>query len=113
LNGVPAPDFQLQDQNGQPVSLAQFHGQPVVLTFFDSVCPHAECSLMAQYLEWSAQFLGADSSRVAWVALSVNPWHDTPETARAFLTSHKVTLPVHYVLGSVDQMSALWKAYHM
>jgi protein SCO1/2 len=113
LDGVPAPAFQLQDQHGQTISLASLRGQPVVLTFFDSVCPHTDCSLMAQYLEWGAQFLGADSSHVAWVALSVNPWHDTPESAQAFLTTHSVTLPLHYLLGSVSTMSMLWSAYHM
>jgi thioredoxin-dependent peroxiredoxin len=32
--GQPAPEFTLSDQNGQPVSLAQFRGQPVVLYFY-------------------------------------------------------------------------------
>jgi peroxiredoxin Q/BCP len=32
--GQPAPDFTLSDQHGQPVSLAQFRGAPVVLYFY-------------------------------------------------------------------------------
>ncbi len=32
--GQPAPEFTLSDQNGQPVSLAQVRGQPVVLYFY-------------------------------------------------------------------------------
>ncbi len=32
--GQPAPDFSLSDQNGQPVTLAQFRGTPVVLYFY-------------------------------------------------------------------------------
>ena len=32
--GQPAPDFTLTDQHGQPVTLAQFRGAPVVLYFY-------------------------------------------------------------------------------
>ncbi|HEX6797636.1 MAG TPA: SCO family protein [Ktedonobacterales bacterium] len=113
LGGSPAPNFTLTDQHGATVSLAQFHGRPVVLTFFDSVCPHADCSIMAQYLNVTARDLGAQSSRFAWIALTVNPWHDTPTSATAFLQSRQVTVPMHYLLGTPDQMAPIWKDYHM
>ena len=32
--GQPAPEFNLSDQHGQPVSLSQFRGRPVVLYFY-------------------------------------------------------------------------------
>lgn len=32
--GTPAPDFTLPDANGQPVSLSDFRGRPVVLVFY-------------------------------------------------------------------------------
>jgi peroxiredoxin Q/BCP len=32
--GQPAPDFTLSDQHGQPVTLSQFRGKPVVLYFY-------------------------------------------------------------------------------
>jgi peroxiredoxin len=32
--GTPAPDFTLRDQTGQPVSLRDFRGKPVVLVFY-------------------------------------------------------------------------------
>jgi thioredoxin-dependent peroxiredoxin len=35
--GAEAPDFTLPDQEGEPVSLAEFRGRPVVLYFY----PHA------------------------------------------------------------------------
>jgi protein SCO1 len=113
LGGVPAPAFTLQDQTGATVSLNQFHGHPVVLTFFDSVCPHAECSLMAEYLNWTARDLGPHSAQVDWVALTVNPWHDTPALASTFLSVHQVTMRFHYLLGTPAQMAPLWSAYHM
>jgi protein SCO1/2 len=113
LGGIPAPEFSLTDQHGAPISLSQFRGRPVVLTFFDSVCPHADCSLMAQYINVTAKDLGAQSNRFGWVALTVNPWHDTPATTTAFLESRQVTVPMHYLLGSPEQMAPIWKDYHM
>lgn len=114
LNGVPAPDFTLTDQNGARVSLSGLRGRPVVVTFLDSVCPHADCSLMAQYLTWSAQALGAQPARqVAWVAISLNPWHDTPASVAAFLTSRQVSMTVRYLLGTPEQLAPIWQAYAM
>jgi protein SCO1/2 len=114
LNAVPAPDFTLTDQHGDSVSLGALRGRPVVLTFLDSVCPHADCSLMAEYLMWSAQTLGAHETRqVAWVAISLNPWHDTPVSVSAFLSSRQVSMPVFYLLGTPAQLAPIWQAYAM
>ncbi len=113
LRGTPAPPFTLHDQHGATISLGQFHGRPVVLTFFDSVCPHADCSLMAQYINWTASDLGAQTSEVAWVALSVDPWHDTPASATSFLSTRQVTIPMHYLLATPSQLAPIWQAYHM
>jgi protein SCO1/2 len=114
LNGAPAPDFTLTDQNGASVSLSALRGRPVVVTFLDSVCPHADCSLMAEYLTWSAQALGTRQTRqVAWVAISLDPWHDTPASVTAFLTSRQVTMPVRYLLGTPTQLAPIWQAYAM
>lgn len=113
LGGTPAPNFTLQDQNGATVSLDQLHGHPIVLTFFDSLCPHADCSLIAQYINWTARDLGAKSTDVNWVALTVNPWHDTTISVKDFLKAHQVTIPMHYLLGTPTQMQPLWNDYHM
>lgn len=114
LQGTPAPDFTLSDQHGTTLSLSQMRGHIVVLTFFDSLCPHADCSLMAQYLNATASDLGPQkTSQLDWVALTVNPWHDTPASATAFLTSRQVNWPVHYMLGTPSQMQPIWNAYHM
>jgi thioredoxin-dependent peroxiredoxin len=32
--GVEAPDFELPDQDGEPVRLSELRGQPVVLYFY-------------------------------------------------------------------------------
>ncbi|HLJ80226.1 MAG TPA: SCO family protein, partial [Ktedonobacterales bacterium] len=113
LGGSPAPAFSLRDQTGAAVSLDSLRGHPIVLTFFDSVCPHSDCSLMAQYLNWTAKDMGAQSADVNWVAISVDPWRDTPATATAFLQSRQVTMRFHFLLGTLPQLTPIWNAYHM
>ncbi|HEX9036196.1 MAG TPA: SCO family protein [Ktedonobacterales bacterium] len=113
LGGAAAPDFTLQDQTGATVTLASLKGRPTVFTFFDSVCPHTDCSLMAQYINVAAQSAGASANQVNWVALSLNPWHDTQQTASAFLKNQNVRLPLRYLLGSQAQLQPLWDAFHM
>lgn len=113
LGGIATPNFALKDPTGATVTLASLRGKPTILTFFDSVCPHTECSLMAQYLNITAQDMGADADKVNWVAISVNPWDDTPKTAKAFLSSHQVKVSMRYLLGSQDQLLPLWDLLHM
>jgi protein SCO1 len=113
LRGVAAPSFTLVDQSGARLSLAALHGHLVVLTFMDSVCTN-ECPITAQYLDMSAQLLGAkDTTSVVWLAISVDPWSDTSATARAFLAKNQVTMPLHFLLGSEATLRPLWQAYHI
>ena len=60
LGNVPAPDFRLTDQFGQPVSLSQFRGHPVIVTFLYTHCPDV-CPLIADKLHLSLVKLGSSS----------------------------------------------------
>ncbi len=113
LGATPVPAFSLTDQNGATVTLDSLKGRPTVFTFFDSVCPHADCPLIAHYLDLTAQNLGGDAGKVNWVALSLNPWHDTPQTVTAFINNQRLSLHLTYLLGTASQLQPLWDAFHM
>jgi len=113
LGGAAAPTFTLTDQTGATVTLDSLKGRPTVFTFFDSVCPHTDCSLMAQYLNFTAQDLGASASQVNWVALSIDPWHDTQQTVDAFISNQQMKVHLTYLMGSEAQLQPLWDAFHM
>src|SRR5438067_13499228 len=68
LGGVPAPDFRLTDQYGKSVSLSQFKGKPVVVTFLYTHCPD-QCPLTAEKLHAVMQSLGSDAQRVGVLAV--------------------------------------------
>jgi peroxiredoxin len=51
--GDPAPAFQTHDLNGQPVSMAAFQGNPVILRFWSVDCRYcrADTPIFNQYFE--------------------------------------------------------------
>jgi protein SCO1/2 len=111
LSGKPAPNFQLRDQSGTLITLDSLRGHPVVLTFLDATCT-SECPITAQYLNWTAQFLGPRAQDVVWLAMTVNPTN-TPAQASDFIAKNHVAIPVHVLLGTQQQLAPLWKAYYI
>ncbi len=110
LGGVPAPGFRLTDQFGKPVSLAQFAGKPVILTFMYTHCPTV-CPLMAEKLHTTMLDLGSAAQRVAVVAISVDPQRDTVAAALNFSRVHHMVNYWHFLVGTEAQLSPVWSAY--
>lgn len=75
-------DFQLTDQLGRPVSLADFKGQPWVADFIFTRCG-GPCPMMTRQMAWLADTLGAGVP-VRFASFSVDPDYDTPEVMRAY-----------------------------
>lgn len=110
LGSTPAPDFHLTDQFGKPISLAQFRGEPVVLTFMYTHCPDV-CPLTANKFHVVQTQLGKDAAHVTMMAVSVDPKNDTQAAALNFSDVHKLTNNWHFLIGSQDQLSPVWNAY--
>jgi len=110
LGSVPAPGFHLTDQAGQTISLAQFKGKPVVLTFFYTHCPDA-CPLTAEKLHQTMVALGSNAQKVGVIAISVDPKGDTPATALSFIQTHRLQGYLHYLLGTKAELSPVWSSY--
>jgi len=110
LGSTPAPDFRLTDQFGKQVSLSQFRGEPVVLTFMYTHCPDF-CPLTAEKLHQVQLLLGKDASHVVMLAVSIDPKGDTRAAALNFSLAHKLTTNWHYLIGTHDQLSPVWNAY--
>jgi peroxiredoxin Q/BCP len=72
--GQPAPDFELPDQDGEPVKLSELRGEPVVLYFYPKAdtpgCTTQACGVRdrrADYAEAGATVLGVSPDPVAKV----------------------------------------------
>jgi protein SCO1/2 len=110
LGSIPAPDFQLKDQFGNPISLAQFKGKPVVLTFLYTHCPDV-CPLTAEKLHTTMQSLGKNTQQVAVLAVSMDPKGDTASAAQNFSKVHKLGDYFHYLLGTHNELAPVWASY--
>jgi protein SCO1/2 len=70
--------------------------------------------LIAGKLAQVAQNLGADRDKVAFVAVSVDPQGDTPESVLKFTKEHGLDVlgdRWRYGLGSADELATVWRAY--
>jgi protein SCO1/2 len=112
LGGTPAPNFQLTDQNGQTISLAQFKGHPVVLTFLYTNCPDL-CPLTAEKLHQTMLALGNQANQIGVIAVSVDPKRDTQQAALTFSELHRMNGYWHYLIGTQQQLTPVWSSYNI
>jgi protein SCO1 len=112
LEREAAPSFRLTDQNSKTVSLTDLRGRVVVLTFLYTNCPDV-CPLTAEHLKVANQQLGKAMSQVAFVAISLDPEHDTPEAIKAFNQSHGLGDTLIFLNGPQTQMWPIWAAYYV
>lgn len=85
--GMPAPDFTLQRDGGGTVSLADFHGRPLVLFFYPKDDTEA-CTVEAK--DFTAMKPEFDAAGVALLGISPDPVkkHDR------FVAKHALAVPL-------------------
>jgi cytochrome oxidase Cu insertion factor (SCO1/SenC/PrrC family) len=112
LGGQPAPDIALVNQFGQPMSLSQFRGKVVVLSFQDSECTTV-CPLTAQSMLQAKQLLGAAGSQVQLLGVDANPDATSVADVLAYSRAHGLVNQWDFLTGSLAQLKAAWSAYHI
>ena len=105
--GVRAPRFELRNQDGEPISMRDFRGKPVIVTFLYTTCDDT-CPIQAQTVRGALDQLGHD---VPAIAIAVDPPRDTPARARAFLSEQRAIGRLDFVLGTRAELRPLWRAF--
>ncbi len=80
----PLDDFTLTSHTGEPLSLSDLRGRPVVLSFGYTYCPDV-CPLTMMEYRQLHQMLGEQADDVQFVFVSVDGERDTPERLRDYL----------------------------
>lgn len=113
-NGVTAPNFTLTDQNGNPMSLSDYRGKSVVLTFNDDQCTDL-CTLLAQDVLAANHDLGTAQSKVAFVSVNANPYYPAPASVKQWSDQHGLehTANWHYGTAAPATLSALAAKYEV
>jgi len=85
--GMPAPDFQSIDQDGNPISLSSFKGKKLVLYFYPKddtpTCTTEACNLRDNY----ERFLS-----MGYAVAGVSP--DTAKSHKKFVTKYTLPFPL-------------------
>jgi len=82
--GSEAPDFELIDQDGVPMSLASLRGRTVVLDFIYTNCPGPCPILTATHVSFQHDLPQDLRGRVRLVSVSLDPERDTPAALLAY-----------------------------
>lgn len=109
---VAAPGFSLTDQAGHPMSLSQFRGRAVVLSFNDDRCVDL-CTLLAQDIVAADRDLGRAARDVAFVAVNANPFYPQVRYVRSWSDAHGLGREPNwwFATAAVPQLHSIWKRY--
>jgi protein SCO1/2 len=108
---IAAPGFTLRDQYGREVSLSEYRGRVVVLTFLYSTCGDA-CVVIGQQIRGALNELVEERARPpAVLIVSADPTADTPANVERFLSEVSLTARVQYLTGTPAQLRSVWHAY--
>jgi cytochrome oxidase Cu insertion factor (SCO1/SenC/PrrC family) len=106
-----APDFQLADASGAPISLSGFRGRTAIVTFIDPVCTSL-CPLEAQELNHAVASL-PKAKRPVILAVSVNPWADSRANFRRDARRWHLVPEWHWAAGPRARLAPVWKRYYI
>jgi protein SCO1/2 len=86
----PAPAFTLTDQDGKRVSLKDFRGKALLVSFVYTECKDI-CPVLPQIVGRADQWLSPEEKkRTRFVGISLDPKRDNPEKLRAFMKQHNL-----------------------
>lgn len=86
--GKPVPDFSLTNQDGKRISIKDFSGKALAITFIYAKCPLPEyCIKMSTNFSDVATLVSKDAElkdKIRLLSISFDPANDTPEKLRSY-----------------------------
>jgi protein SCO1 len=90
--GQTVPNFKFLNQSGKTVSVDQFRGKALLVTFIYTRCPLPDyCIRMSRNFAAVQQLLAADPAlydKTHLLSVSFDPTHDTPKVLRSYGTAY-------------------------
>jgi protein SCO1/2 len=109
--GIDLPAFELTDEDGRRVASDDLAGKAIAVTFLDTQC-RAECPIVAPLMGQGLKLLSPEErEQVVALAITSDPTGDTPESVAEFLDRLKVRGLLRYLVGPVDVMEPVWRAF--
>jgi protein SCO1/2 len=104
-----APPIDLTDQYGKQIDLAKLQGKPVLVAFLYTHCTDL-CPIVAGKVH-TAYAQIPQAKRPVFLAVSVDPAHDTSASAAHFNKLHRTNGEIDWLLGSQAELEKVWKAW--
>jgi protein SCO1/2 len=104
-----APPIVLTDQYGKKVDLAKLKGHAVLVAFLYTHCTDL-CPIVAGKVH-TAFAQVPKAQRPVFLAVSVDPAHDSPASAATFNKRHRTVGEIDWLLGSHAELEKVWKAW--
>jgi protein SCO1/2 len=108
----PAPDFELTDQNGARLSLADLRGKLVLLDFIFTSCPGPCPILTSAHVTLQRSLPPELRARTRFVSISLDPVRDTPMELRSYAQKRGADLTGwSFLTGDPEAVERVVKAY--
>jgi protein SCO1/2 len=108
----PAPEFELVDQAGAPVSLAGLRGRVLLVDFVYTHCPGPCPILTGTHVAVQRALPPELAERVHFVSISLDPARDTPEALRAYAVARGADLARwSFLTGDPDAVADVLQRY--
>jgi protein SCO1 len=108
--GQPVADFTLTDQTGQPVSLSQFVGKVVAVTFIYTSCPLPDYCfrLSNNFARLAKRFAGSMGRDLVLLSITFDPVHDQPNVLAKYANTWKADPKSwHFLTGPLPAVKAV------
>ena len=105
------PEVSLVDMNYQAVSLPEaiVSDKPVVLNFIYTTCTTI-CPILSATFSQLQRELGADSTGLRMISISIDPEQDSPERLQDYARRFKSSVNWHFLTGDIDDIIDIQKA---
>jgi protein SCO1 len=114
--GQLVPDFQLTDEQNQPVRLSQFDGKVVAVTFMYTRCPFPQycVRLSNNFARVQKRFHQQMGSDLVLLNIVIDTGHDQPETLATYAKQYKADPQGwHFLSGSLGDVQKVARYFDM
>jgi len=112
--GAPVPGFTLTDQTGERVSLSQFAGKVVGITFIYTSCPLPDYCfrLSNNFGRLQKRFANRMGRDLVLLSISFDPVHDQPAILAAYANIWKADPKSwHFLTGALPEVKAVCRGF--
>jgi protein SCO1/2 len=109
---APAPEFSLTSQDGGRVTLADFRGKVVAVTFIYTLCT-TTCPVLTPMMSFVQDQLGSNfGTKIAFVSITVDPERDTPQVLKEYAQAFGANLAGWaFLTGTPDAIRDVMRRY--